>query len=181
MSRRQKPKRRAKSSLFLASIVLFAVSDLTLAAQEGIDKDTRPQTEISQETKAEDQEPVSEQKKEEGYVYDPTGKTDPFKSFIAVQEETQDKTKRKPTTYLETVDLSQLELTAILTSREGNLAMVRDSKGEGYVIREGTYIGTRGGVVYKITEEEVIIREEYKDFRGRDTYREISKKLPSLS
>ena len=73
----------------------------------------------------------------EGYVYDPTGKTDPFKSFIAEQESVEEKKKRKPKTYLETLDLSQLDLIAIIISQKGNWAMVRDSKGIGHVIQEG--------------------------------------------
>jgi len=53
--------------------------------------------------------------------------------------------------------------------------MVQDSKGVGHVIKEGTLIGTNSGVVYKISQDEIIVREEYKDFRGQTQYREISK------
>ena len=54
--------------------------------------------------------------------------------------------------------------------------MVRDSKGDGHVIKEGTAIGTNGGVVFKIEEGKVIIREEYMDFRGNAQHRDITKK-----
>lgn len=117
---------------------------------------------------------------EKKYTYDPAGKTDPFKSFIAEQEEMAEKQKRKPRTYLETLDLSQLELIAIITGPQGNYAMVRDSKGVGHVIVKGTAIGTNGGVVEKITEREVVIREEYRDFRGATKFKDVTKKLPSL-
>ena len=40
------------------------------------------------------------------YIYDPTGKTDPFKSFIDLMEEVEKKKRQKPKTYLETLDLS---------------------------------------------------------------------------
>ena len=113
------------------------------------------------------------------YLYDPTNKTDPFQSFIAVREEKEKEEKKKPRTYLETLELSQLTLVAIAIGPEGKWAMVKDSKDIGHVIKEGTPIGTNGGVVYKIDEGEVIIREEYKDFRGRLQYRDISKKTPS--
>ena len=122
----------------------------------------------------------SEGEKEVAFIYDPTGKTDPFKSFIAEQEEIAEKKKRKPKTYLETLDLSQLELIAIIVGPKGNWAMVREAKGLGHVIKEGTAIGTKGGVVKKITEREVLVREEYRDFRGRIKYKDVSKKLPSL-
>jgi type IV pilus assembly protein PilP len=113
------------------------------------------------------------------YIYDPTGKTDPFKSFINDGD-----TEKKPSTgtelsVLETLDLSQLELIAIMVGPRGNWAMVRDSKGVGHVIQKGKRIGTKGGVVDKITEHEVIIKEEFKDFRGNKQYKEVVKKIPS--
>ena len=166
-----KPRKRNGSILFFIFVCILC--DVALASQEVIYKESRP-------LKA-----VSEVKKEagkigEGYFYDPTGKIDPFKSFIAEQEEIQEKKKRKPRTYLETLDLSQLELIAIMIGPKGNWAMVRDSKGLGHVIKKGTAIGTEGGVVYQIKDREVVIREEYRDFKGQTKYKDISKKVPSL-
>ena len=116
-----------------------------------------------------------------GYVYDPTGKTDPFKSFIAEQESVEEKKKRKPKTYLETLDLSQMDLVAIVISKIGNWAMVRDSKGLGYVIKKGTPLGINDGVVHEIKDKEVIVREQYKDLRqGQVKYKDTSKKLLSV-
>jgi type IV pilus assembly protein PilP len=114
------------------------------------------------------------------YFYDATGKTDPFKSFIAEEDEISNKKKRKPRTYLETLDLSQLELIAVMLSPKGNWAMVRESKGTGHTIRVGTAIGTNGGIVHEISDKIVVIREEYKDYKGNTVYRDITKKLPSL-
>ncbi|MBW2084284.1 MAG: pilus assembly protein PilP, partial [Deltaproteobacteria bacterium] len=112
------------------------------------------------------------------YVYDPKGKPDPFKSFIAKQEAFEKKRKRrKPRTYLETLELSQLDLIAIVVGPRGRWAMVRDSKGVGHVIKEGTAVGTNGGVVYKITPDRVIIREHRMDFRGKKITKDIVKKL----
>jgi len=59
----------------------------------------------------------------------------------------EEKAKRKPKTYLETLDLSQLELIAIIVGTKGNYAMVKDSKGTGHVVQKGTAIGTNGGFV----------------------------------
>lgn len=122
-----------------------------------------------------------EQGKKTSYLYDPTGMTDPFKPFLAEPEESDDgKPKPKPKTYLETVSVSQLELIAIMIGPKGRWAMVRDSKGTGHVVQEGTLIGTEGGAVYSITDKEVIIREEYKDFKGNIQHKDISKKVPAL-
>lgn len=113
-------------------------------------------------------------------LYDPAGKIDPFKSFIAEQEEIQEKRKRKPKTYLETLDLSQLILSAIIVGPKGNWAMFRDSKGTGHVIKKGTYVGINGGTVHQITDKEVIVREEYTDIKGRVQHRDIKKEVPPV-
>lgn len=114
------------------------------------------------------------------YFYDPTGKTDPFKSFIAKMEEVEKKKRQKPRTYLETLELSQLALIAIIVGPKGNWAMVREAKGTGHVIREGTAMGTKGGIVHEINDRAVIIREEYKDFRGQVKFKDIAKRVPAL-
>ncbi len=144
---------RAGSLVFFLSLCVFFATG-AIGAQGAVD------------TQAEGEE---EQLK--NYVYDPTGKTDPFKPFIITEEEMAAKKKRKPRTYLETLDISQLDLIAIIVGPRGNFAMVRDAKGLGFVIRKGTPIGINGGVVKRITEKEVIIQEGHK---------EISKKLSSL-
>ena len=113
-----------------------------------------------------------------GYVYDPTGRTDPFFSFLSLKKETGE--EEKQLTELETMELSQLDLVMIVVSPADRWAMVKDSKDIGHVIKEGTPIGTNGGFVYKIDKGQVIIREEYVDFKGEKQYREIIKASPSL-
>jgi type IV pilus assembly protein PilP len=163
---------------------MFAGYGFAYATQDPVNKEARPMKNVIVAEKAASAEGESARKEEgkkEGakYFYDPMGKTDPFKSFIAEQEEIAEKQKRKPKTYLETLDLSQLELIAIIVGPRGNYAMVRDSKGTGHVIIKGTAIGTEGGFVDSITDKEVVIKEEYKDFRGTFRQKEVRKKLPS--
>jgi len=176
-------KKRGKSRdslIYLLAIFVFMNFGVAMASQEVIYKDTRPLKQVFEDQKKPDKE--KSENKDTGFIYDPRGKTDPFESFIAKQEEkVAKKEKRKPRTYLETVDLSQLDLILILIGPEEKRAMVRDSKGLGHVIKEGTAIGTEGGVVYEIKEGEVIIREEFKDFRGRTQYRDVAKKSSSQS
>ncbi len=164
---------RPKSSLILY-VFVFLVVETAWAAQEVIYKGPRPRKKLF-----EIKEKTEGGEAETPYLYDPTGKTDPFKSFIAEPDELEDKEK-KPKTYLETLDLSQLELIAIIVGPKGNFAMVRDSKGTGHVIKKGTPIGTKSGVVTLITERAVTIREEYRDFRGKTKYKDVAKKLPTL-
>ena len=174
-------RRAARDSLLFCLVLVFIHSGMAYASSEVVFKVNRPPKQIFESKEGPVGEGTKEgsEAKEVSSLYDPTGKTDPFKSFIAIQEELEEKKKSKPKTYLETLDLSQLELIAIITGPKGNWAMVRDAKGLGHVIRKGTAIGTNSGVVEKITAKEVIIREEYRDFRGSAKYRDVAKELPS--
>ena len=107
---------------------------------------------------------------------DTSGKTDPFKSYIAIMEDEKAK-RRKPKTYLETLDLSQLQLIAIVVGPNENWAMVRDPNGKGHVVKKGTAIGKNGGIVHRITDKEVVIREAHRDFSGRIVHEDITKKV----
>lgn len=170
-------KKDVRDSILPLLVALIICPGVAFAAHQIIYKPARAPKQVLSEPKKETK--ISATEEEQKYVYDPTGKTDPFKSFLAKQEELEEKKRRKPKTYLETLELSQLELIAIITGPKGNFAMVRDSKGIGHVIKKGTAIGTNGGVVDRITDKEVIIKEEYRDFRGNKKFRVIKKKIPS--
>ncbi|MBN1849532.1 MAG: pilus assembly protein PilP [Deltaproteobacteria bacterium] len=174
---RVKKNMRPQGVLFIIALI-WLISNPTFGAQDVVYKEPKPLKEVTAEAPPTETGNTGEKKTEteDDYIYDPTGKTDPFKSFITIREEQQEKKKEKPKTYLETLELSQLNLIMITIGKKGKWAMVRDSKGDGYVIKEGTAIGTNGGVVYKIAQGEVIIREEYTDFRGQKQYRDITKK-----
>jgi len=109
---------------------------------------------------------------ETGWKYDPTGKPDPFKSFIlaaAVQEETAPKVVRRQLTPLQKMPLSEIEagLKAIIWGQLGSKALVEDATGKGYVVQEGTYVGQHDGIVKKIYEDRIIV-EEYRRDPGKD-------------
>ncbi len=174
--------RLGPACLFASAALLFVHAPFASAVpNEVVYKDSRPQKQLFEGANV--SAPGAAQKTEasaERYSYNPEGKTDPFKTFLAEQESVEEKKQRKPRTYLETLDLSQLELIAIVVGPKGNWAMVRDSKGVGHVIQKGTLIGTNSGIVYAVTEKEVLVREEFKDFRGNIQHKDIAKKLPSL-
>ena len=155
---------------------VFKIPNEEKATTEPIQKPKQP------EAQPQKIEPRTE-KDTEGtpYFYDPTSKVDPFKSFITVREELQEKeARKKPRTYLETLDLSQLTISAIMLTETEDWALVRDSKGDGHVIRVGTSIGRRGGRVTEILEDKVVVREYFKDIRGREQTRDRALKLPLL-
>jgi Tfp pilus assembly protein PilP len=175
----QNPRKR-RSRFFIIFLIFFLNCNLALAAEALLYKEPRPMKEIFETRNKTGEKAILIDGKEVTYFYDPTNKTDPFKSFIAKMEEVGKKKRQKPRTYLETLELSQLALIAIIVGPKGNWAMVREAKGTGHVIRKGTAIGTNGGVVHEINDRAVIIREEYKDFRGQVKYRDIAKRVPSL-
>jgi len=158
--------------LLLQILIIFTVVSIGAAAQEGTATNDKKTAALTASTAATTEEVTSDVAGISEFIYDPTNKTDPFKSFIATRAE---KEKERAKTYLETLELSQLNVVVIVIGTRNRWAMVQDSKGVGHVIKEGTLIGTNSGFVYKISQGEVIIREEYKDFRGQTQYREISK------
>lgn len=114
--------------------------------------------------------------------YDPAGRTDPFIALISdkpvytpVQKDKQ--IRRKPTTPLEKIDLSQLRLVGVIRAPSGNKAIVQEATGKGYIIQKGTYIGTHSGSVVKILKDRVIVEEQVEDLLGKLTIQEKELKL----
>ena len=115
-------------------------------------------------------------------IYNPKGKIDPFEPLFRDKPNValvkQKRKKRVPRTPLEKIDLSQLKLVGIIMASSGNRALVEDSNGKGYVIKNGTYVGTNAGKVVKIDKDKVVVAEEYEDVLGNVTLRNKELKLP---
>lgn len=100
--------------------------------------------------------------KKEKYTYDPN-KRDPFKPFIVVAKVEVGENIPPLLKY----DLSQLRVTGIVWGSMGNVAMVEDSSGKGYVVKKGDRIGRRNGVVVRIERDKIVVEEQYEDRLGR--------------
>jgi type IV pilus assembly protein PilP len=105
-----------------------------------------------------------------GYVYDPIGKRDPFRSFILDRLKEVDTAAKGP---LEQFDLSQLSVNGIVWETERQRALIMDPSGQGYIIEEGDAIGKNDGRVVAIDDNVVVVREAYVDFHGDKTTKEI--------
>ena len=123
--------------------------------------------------------------------YDPKGKIDPFvplikeekpkiKAAVAAAKKAERK-KRKPTTPLERIDLTQLSLKAIIRAADGNKALVEEASGKGYIITKGTYIGVNQGTVIDIQKDRVIVEEEVESIQGDITLKTREMRLPKPS
>ena len=125
---------------------------------------------------------IAKSTSEQRPIYDPKGKVDPFEPLFrekpAVALVKQKRKKRVPRTPLEKIDLSQLKLVGIIVASSGNRALVEESSGKGYVIKNGTYVGTNAGKVVKIEKDKVIVAEEYEDVLGNVSLRNKELKLP---
>ncbi len=112
--------------------------------------------------------------------YVETGRVDPFQPFLrrpepesAAREEAI--VQRVPRTPLERIGLGQLKLTAIIIGNpqvNNDLAMVEDSRGKGYVVRTGTYVGQNGGRISRILPNKVIVEKPHRDVFGKTSVRE---------
>jgi type IV pilus assembly protein PilP len=109
-----------------------------------------------------------------GYVYDPIGKRDPFRSFILDRLKELDSAAKGP---LEQFDLSQLSVNGIVWGTERQRALILDPSGQGYIIEEGDAIGKNDGRVISIDDNVVVVREAYVDFHGDKTTKEIEMRV----
>jgi type IV pilus assembly protein PilP len=129
-----------------------------------------------------EQTTIAKSSSQERPIYNPKGKVDPFEPLFrekpAVASARKKHKKRIPRTPLEKIDLSQLKLVGIILASSGNRALVEESNGKGYVIKNGTYVGTNAGKVVKIEKDKVIVAEEYEDVLGNVTLRNKELKLP---
>ncbi len=100
---------------------------------------------------------------EANFVYDSTGKRDPFRPFdVAPKQDDSNKT------VLERYDLGQFKLTAVLSGATPS-ASVELADGKGFIIKKGTKIGMNNGEVIDIQPNKIIILETKIDFTGQKT------------
>jgi type IV pilus assembly protein PilP len=125
----------------------------------------------------------STQESERNYVYNPTGKRDPFQPFIAAQSAVKPVDEEIPITPLQKYDLSQLKLVAIMvgTGAGEGRAMLEDSEGKGYIIKRGVYVGMNYGKVTAVLKDRVIIQERYKDYTNQVKEKEIVLRLRPIA
>lgn len=98
------------------------------------------------------------------YAYSPIGKRDPFRSlFDQLRREEQS----QQLTELQTFELDQLKLVAIISRIATPYAMVEDPNAKGHTLTRGTLIGKNWGRVSEINPNCVVVKEEYRDYTGR--------------
>lgn len=118
--------------------------------------------------------PASEGNIEKGYVYEPAGKRDPFRSFVLEEAARRNKGERGP---LEQFEIGQIALQAVVWGTDKPRALVTDPQGRGYIVKEGTPIGKNAGLVTKISDSTLVVREVYEDTLGGRTEKDIEMRI----
>lgn len=135
----------------------------------------KPTTQKAQPREVKKEAPSHEVKPEEvvearpTYRYEPFGKTDPFEPLFRGVKEEGGELK----TPLEEYNVNQFELVGVIWDIKEPKAIVKDPKGETYIVGKGTRIGRNNGRITKITERRIYIVEEYEDIYGQITTGEV--------
>ena len=106
--------------------------------------------------------------------YDPAGRRDPFSPVLSQLAPGQVDPTLPP---LQRVNLTDMNLIAIIWGAYGYTAMVQTPDGNGYTVRKGTRVGPNAGVVSAVTEKGIIVQERFTDVYGRKQEREYVKLL----
>lgn len=112
-------------------------------------------------------------------VYDPAGKRDPFVTFLKVRDKDTGPSVGSLPPLLR-YELGEFRLVGIIWGLTPPRALVEDSEGRGYTVTIGTKIGRSGGVVTRISDKEVVVREEFRDYMGSKVKRDSSLKLQTV-
>jgi len=108
------------------------------------------------------------------YRYDPTGKRDPFRSFVIENAKAKAEDEAGP---LEQFDVSQLSVIATVWKNAEPRALVADPSGRSYIVGQGAPIGKNEGRVVEIADGRVVVRETYVDWLGERTTKNVEMRL----
>lgn len=108
------------------------------------------------------------------YHYDPTGKRDPFRSFVLENAKEEAEKEAGP---LEQFDVSQLTVVAVVWDTDRPKALVADPSGRPYIIGEGARVGKNDGRVTQIADGGIVVKETYVDWLGEQTTKDIEMRL----
>lgn len=157
---------------FLAIVAL-------LAGGYGCSKEPPPQQVVKKQAPKPDAKPpaaaVAEaqaKKAEPVALYDPRGKRDPFVSFVKVEDRRKSLVDTAMLPPLQRYELGELKFVGVLWTKQGARGLVEDAEGKGYSVTVGMRIGRSGGVVSRITEKEILVREEFIGNRGEKVVKE---------
>lgn len=101
----------------------------------------------------------------EAYYYNPAGKRDPFQGFLnKSQAAAQQVAADAPP--LQRWDVERFALRGVIWDTNVPRALLVDPDGLGHVVRVGTYVGRNWGKVSSISQDGLVVTEEYETLDG---------------
>ena len=116
--------------------------------------------------------PVLVPEEKEKPPYKITGIRDPFQTFARSAQGELSEEKTSVMDPLQKLALSQIELVGVITGKEKR-ALIQEASGMGYIIKVGTLIGENSGIVTRIEQDSVTVKQHFKDYMGRVNTREV--------
>ncbi|MFZ5475341.1 MAG: pilus assembly protein PilP [Myxococcota bacterium] len=102
---------------------------------------------------------------EDQYYYNPAGKRDPFQGFLnRGSRDGADLPADAPP--LQRYDVDKFTLKGVIWNTDSPRALLVDPEGLGHVVRLGAYVGRNWGKVTSISEDGVVVTEEFQDPQG---------------
>ena len=102
-------------------------------------------------------------------------KRDPFSySKIEAEGATEEQAPLLP---LQRYDLTDLKMVGVIWGEKDPKALIEDAEGTGYTVSIGEKVGRSGGLVVRITQTEIIVKEQFPVAGGRMVTRENSLQL----
>ena len=110
------------------------------------------------------------------FRYDAAGRRDPFRSYEweYMKRELADASELGP---LAQYDLNQLSLIGIVWNVGRARALVKDPSGMSYVVAQGARMGKNEGVVLKIDDNLMVVRERYVDLYGNESTQDVEMRI----
>ncbi|MFY9399464.1 MAG: pilus assembly protein PilP [Desulfomonilia bacterium] len=159
---------------YLSSLIV--ILSVCVVACSGGEKQAQPaapapssKTAVAKQEKV---KPVLVQKEQEKPAYQISGVRDPFQPFArAIQGEPSEE-QGKVLDPLQRLSLSQIELVGVILGKEKR-ALIQESSGIGYIVSEGTLLGENSGIITKIAQDNITVKQHFKDYMGRVNTREV--------
>jgi Tfp pilus assembly protein PilP len=153
---------------FLVAIVLTVCLPAVLSAQ--------PQPPAQQPPAQAEQPPASTPPPQEGYMYRPDGRRDPFQSLVGAGTEPRITSRRGEGPSGMTT--GEISVRGVMQSRGSLVAMIQGPDNKTYIVHQGDKL--LDGTIKSITPQGLIVIQEVNDPLSLVKQREIRKVLRSL-
>lgn len=167
-----KKEKRHTTYILIFAILSLVVSPVMYGCKEqkpsqqskkvkNLDQQAQADRQDVNQTETTSQETVTE----EGYVYQPRDRRDPFVPLIVPTQKTGKKGEERLGT-LESYDIGEFALLAIAKKSDSYYALLITPDNRSFTVHKGSTIGLNKGRVEEITGSKVVLVEYSKDFRG---------------